>query len=397
MTFTPLNILQFLIAFQGLVFGLHLLLGRRGKRVANRLLAVLLLSLAAQMAANVAADLGWITRRLHWPQLLALLYGPLLYFHVRALAHRQPRWGLEHGLHGVPFVTAVALRLSDELSVATLAFAIFASIGTYLALSFQVLRHYRRVLEATHSALGSITLGWLSTTLWILTAVWCLDMLSYGSNLAAPAAVENGVTLLLFGSLLFLVTHMVRRGLQSPEIFAGISEEDEAIVRQGETADSRVDPTAEVDEMLRLSALMDDERPHLDPGLTLDGLAARFGRSPRQLSRLIRRQSGSHFSDFINGYRVAAAGTALRAPGDGRSILDIAFAAGFNSKSTFNSAFKRHTGMTPTEFRSQVATSPGEQGAAASANLGHRVSEIRRDEDRTSGSRTSDDVATLDP
>jgi AraC-like DNA-binding protein len=58
------------------------------------------------------------------------------------------------------------------------------------------------------------------------------------------------------------------------------------------------------------------------------------------------------FQEFLNSYRIKAAESMLLDPAAGdRSILEIAYEAGFNSKSAFNAAFRRHRGMTPSDFR----------------------------------------------
>jgi AraC-like DNA-binding protein len=61
---------------------------------------------------------------------------------------------------------------------------------------------------------------------------------------------------------------------------------------------------------------------------------------------------GKNFNDLINGFRIEEVKTRLKAPGEaGRSVLEIAFDCGFNSKTSFNRTFKKFTGMTPSNFR----------------------------------------------
>ena len=76
-----------------------------------------------------------------------------------------------------------------------------------------------------------------------------------------------------------------------------------------------------------------------------------------QLWQALNQQLGQNFFEFVNGFRIAAAERCLADPGDQRSILDIALACGFGSKSTFNAVFKRMTGLTPTAFRSRAIAS----------------------------------------
>mgnify|MGYP000704698994 FL=1 len=85
--------------------------------------------------------------------------------------------------------------------------------------------------------------------------------------------------------------------------------------------------------------------------LSLRGLSDHTKISSNYISQVINQKTDSHFFDFINHFRVNAAMERLGDEHEKNSILDIAYSVGFNSKSTFNTAFKRQTGLTPSEFR----------------------------------------------
>jgi AraC-like DNA-binding protein len=102
----------------------------------------------------------------------------------------------------------------------------------------------------------------------------------------------------------------------------------------------------------RLLDLMEAEKPYTDGGLTLPRLAARLSVSTHHLSQVINERLGQSFNDFPNSYRVEEAKRRLADPSaEHFSLLAIAEEVGFNSKSSFNAAFKKPTGMTPSEFR----------------------------------------------
>jgi AraC-like DNA-binding protein len=72
----------------------------------------------------------------------------------------------------------------------------------------------------------------------------------------------------------------------------------------------------------------------------------------RQLSVLINQYLNQHFFDFVNEYIINKAKEILKNPEKKEvTILEILYEVGFNSKSSFNTAFKKHTGLTPTQFR----------------------------------------------
>ena len=104
----------------------------------------------------------------------------------------------------------------------------------------------------------------------------------------------------------------------------------------------------------RLRAALERDRLYRDSELTLDALAARVGVSANVASHALNAGLGGSFSELVNRLRLADVMTALdrqdvRSP----SVLAMAFAAGFNSKSTFNRVFRAHTGMTPREYRNR--------------------------------------------
>lgn len=104
--------------------------------------------------------------------------------------------------------------------------------------------------------------------------------------------------------------------------------------------------------LVNLIRFMEHEKPYLDEDLTLKELADRTGIPLRDLSRIINEKLHKNFSDFINFYRVEEAKHLLLREGKlEMTILDIAYDVGFNSKSNFNSVFKRHTGITPSFYK----------------------------------------------
>src|SRR5688572_12013585 len=91
-------------------------------------------------------------------------------------------------------------------------------------------------------------------------------------------------------------------------------------------------------------------RPWLKIDLTLGELAAGINVAPHHLSQIINSEFGKSFASFINEYRVGEACQLLAGDND-KSVLEIALDSGFSSKSSFNATFKKHTGMTPSEYR----------------------------------------------
>ncbi len=103
----------------------------------------------------------------------------------------------------------------------------------------------------------------------------------------------------------------------------------------------------------RLEHRMMVARDYLESDIALAQLAERIGTSPQLLSQYLNHVMGLSFFDYINGLRVVEVQRALRESANtGQPLLQLAFAAGFNSKSTFNAAFKKLAGVAPSAWRS---------------------------------------------
>ncbi|HLP59377.1 MAG TPA: helix-turn-helix domain-containing protein, partial [Candidatus Deferrimicrobium sp.] len=108
-----------------------------------------------------------------------------------------------------------------------------------------------------------------------------------------------------------------------------------------------------VEEVLpRLIRLMEKEKIYLKADLNLKSLAQQLNVHYNYLSQIINERLGHSFNDFINSYRIEEARKKLLDHTQkNKTILDIAYDTGFYSKSVFNTAFKKFTGMTPSEFK----------------------------------------------
>ena len=97
---------------------------------------------------------------------------------------------------------------------------------------------------------------------------------------------------------------------------------------------------------------MQENEPYLDSNLSIYDLAKQLDVPARELSVSINHTLNKHFFDFINEYRIKKAMDLIQNSSDEKlTILEILYEVGFNSKSSFNTAFKKHTGITPTEFK----------------------------------------------
>jgi AraC-like DNA-binding protein len=118
---------------------------------------------------------------------------------------------------------------------------------------------------------------------------------------------------------------------------------------------SRLDDSIAESYANELKQLMEAKKPYKDPDLTLPELAKKLNLSTNILSQVINGYCCQNFYNFVNIYRAEEVIGMMKDPlCENRSILDLAYDAGFKSKTTFNTIFKKHTGLTPSEFRKNI-------------------------------------------
>lgn len=102
----------------------------------------------------------------------------------------------------------------------------------------------------------------------------------------------------------------------------------------------------------KLEKAMVVEKLYRNPELTLSDLASYLGTNPSLLSKIINRSFDKNFNDFVNQYRVLEVKEQLSNPELAHlTIMSLAYDAGFNSKATFNRAFKKFTGDNPGKYQ----------------------------------------------
>jgi AraC-like DNA-binding protein len=374
-----LDIVILLGATQGAV--LATVLARRQKdRLANRILAALVAALSLMLLLGVL-ELRWGFSG--YPHLLGLgsplpfLFGPLLYLYIVALTRPASRFEARWLFHGLPCAVDLLyllqifyLKSADEklslvqayragespLGLRVLETVQLIQAMSYLVASWLALRHYARKIEGYFSDLARIDLRWLMAMVLAHAGVWSIVILNQLLRAAgfAPAALRGLSLAVQVGStLVIFATGYV--SLWQLELF-----EKAQAARAAEPARrplpkyqrNRLDDQDAEELARKVTAQMRDGKLYRDGTLTLQALADAVGATPHMLSQVLNLHLRKSFFVFVNSYRTEELMAALADPAQRqRGVLDLAIEAGFNSKSTINSFFKRYTGLTPSEFR----------------------------------------------
>ena len=397
-------------ALQGAVLA-PILWARRANRLANRILAALVSVVVLMLIAGMVEQRWGIVGHPHLLGLAAplpFLLGPLLYLYAIALTRPvlrlDPRW-LAHAIPCVAFVLYMLQVFYLKSGAEKLVLAHAADTGdtplsfdlvmvaevvqalTYLFLTWRALERYGKKMHGYFSDLTRIDLRWLKALVFTHIAVWSIVAFAtvlrwVGSTWGGALAslVQIGSTLAIF------VTGYV--SLWQPELAdkaAAAKVADESTTPLP-TSEAEADappppppPTPEVSAapkyqrnrledaeaeaiVVKLEALMREKELFRDAALTLPILADAVGITPHMLSQVLNVRIGKSFFVFVNTFRAEALKTLLadRSKAE-RTVLELAHEVGFNSKSTLNSFFKKHTGTTPSEFRASktAGTSKG--------------------------------------
>ena len=144
--------------------------------------------------------------------------------------------------------------------------------------------------------------------------------------------------------------------LNNPDFFRGVNSELKPIKKVVSKEKSISEINEEKNkEIESLKDFMVKNEPYLDSSLTIQDLAEQVEMPVKDLSTLINLYMDKHFFDFVNEYRIEKAMQILKdASQKELTVLEILYQVGFNSKSSFNTSFKKYTGKTPTDFRKEA-------------------------------------------
>ncbi len=369
MTINVFNLLILVGAVHGLFLSVLLLLTRKSNPTSRVLLAMVLIFYTLPVLRVTLFDMG-LANLYQWPFFsVELLYGlgPSLYLYVRTLTRPDIRFKAIDCLHYVPVLLELLYYYSPwyrEVNQYLIVkpeniydvlwllqqFGALISVLIYIALSIKVLIAYAQWVKNNYSDDHQKNLDWLQKPVLLYSMFFLLwfslrsyDVIAYADQLHMsiyyPLLLLLSFTTYWIGTKGFLWTQMTFK--QNPEIQPP---------KQAVSVDQGQDQAA----YERLDQHMQTAKPYLINDLALGDLATMTGMNPRQLSRVINQQAAMNFYDYVNQYRLREFKHQLSIDHDQR-ILDLAYACGFNSKSTFNHLFKKHTGMTPSAYKKQLS------------------------------------------
>ncbi|MEP1741452.1 MAG: helix-turn-helix transcriptional regulator [Kangiellaceae bacterium] len=318
----------------------------------------LLVLVIVAMSFNLLEELN-ITREYYLiTPIFLLAKGPAFFLFVQKLIYRQPIIDRSALLHFVPMLLAIPFTQWPQMVIA---------VGTisqliYAALTYSLIKRYHVASYATQSNAFSLSINWILVILAGFLVTEVIDLIRLNSQ--PYISLESNLIGQLVMSLIsfLLLALLALRLLHQAEFFRGLSEfeesqvnntntelTDQKVIEQSEPSDSLIDDL-ESEQLIfdELKKVLLAEKLYAIPRLSLTDVSKATSFLERDISRAINLVGKTNFCEFINQLRVDSVIKQL--PLTDKTILEVALESGFNSKSSFNAAFKRATSMTPSQF-----------------------------------------------
>ena len=273
------------------------------------------------------------------------IYGSFFYIYVRSLV-RKIAFHLKDFIHFAAFVIFIGINLPVIINPSLINtnglvysnIVLFSYSISYVIAGLLLVIKYRKDLQQQNVDIEGIDLKWLMIMSYSQVVIWVVAI----SQWLLPFTSYNTWTIYITVSLWIIITGYLSLSQQNVPEISSIK------IPKNQHDDERFEEVK-----IKLNSLIQDENIHMQASLTIGQLAKKSGYPEYLISLFINRFHNMSFRDYINGLRINEAKIMLIDNDNKQSILDIAYECGFNSKSTFNSAFKKITQQTPSQFKQQ--------------------------------------------
>lgn len=360
----------FLFNFAGAAIGIFLtfvVLGKKRRSIAPKIfLALLVFSLSVMTLASQVQ--GMEPRSFFFPLLtkcgaIWYLIGPLIFFYTKSLICSGFVFRKEYILHFIPFFAiGIFAFVYYVLRIGVFVDNFYENQGfliekvtqvirnghllSYLIVGVFILRQHKKDVVNIFSSLEKYRLDWLRFLIYILSTLLILNLCWTMIYKYLPVFFTKFQIIFQISDTVIILC-IGYKGLVQPEIFS--SGDD---INNHKYKDSTLTKEQAEEFLEKIKDHMDNNKSFRESDLTLGMLSQQLSISPRHLSQVINEQLHQNFFEFVNRYRVEEAKKQLIDENNKKyTILAIAYEVGFNSKSTFNTVFRKYTNMTPSQYK----------------------------------------------
>lgn len=305
---------------------------------------------------------------------IAFLQIPVFYLYVLSVSYSDFKLKPKYLLHAVPFLIVNAVLIPrfyavddaskldfiiNRKSMIELQFIhvlIHVQIIVYFAAIFMLLKRAKKLYLENNAGTHINSYNWLFQFATLLSILYVVAIVKNIFKFSEYPDISEWIKAGIMVMQPFIICWYLFKALNNPDLFRNIDSKlklvKDIVSEEKVNAPTAVTEKEYSEELLKLQQYMDEEKPFLNPSLTIQDVSNDIQIPVRDLSLLINHKLEQHFYDFINAYRIENAKNILKDVAKSKvTILEILYEVGFNSKSSFNTAFKKHTGFTPTDFR----------------------------------------------
>lgn len=370
-----LLIIVTVISFISLFLAFFLLTVKTKHKISNLLFAVFLIVTAIDFSEplfNLTVDgpsnLGMFRNT------FAFLQIPVFYLYILSVCYSDFKLKPKYLLHLLPFLVVniilvprfYLVDLSSKIAFITnrqemieLQFThilFHIQIILYLIAVFMVLRKTKKLYLENYADANINSYHWLFQFTSVLAILYLIVLVKNIFKFSDYPAISEWMKIGVWIFQLGITCWYLFMALNNPDLFRNIDSKLKLVadlILEVKDNEQSVVPEKEYNaDLLKLKKYMTEERPFLNPSVTIQDISTAIQIPVRDLSVLINHQLNQHFYDFVNTYRIENAMEILKDDTKSKvTVLEILYEVGFNSKSFFNTAFKKQTGTTPTAYR----------------------------------------------
>jgi len=367
--------------FQGIVFSFLLLKnGLAFNNKSSKWLSLLLLLCAMYIAPYMLGYANWYsektTREILFfvPFMQVLLIGPIIYFYTQSLLNISFKLTKKDWWHFIPailyLIYSLIVFISDKIILDEFYFYAdgrdkdlanwyqvvgLISMSVYLLLSLRFYAIYKTLIFEAVSYAETILFKWIRNFMIAFLGILILRVLFFILN---PDWGEFGSQFWHYISFSFVFYYISINGYSNAiksSVLNKINSKEVSVFRIEEDTKSASQNTSEFKEIEawkpKLVALILEDKIYENPTLTLSDVAAKLNTNSKTVTSIVNIGFQMNFNDFINHYRVEAVIEKLKnGEQHTKTLLGIALECGFNSKATFNRAFKKNTKLSPKDY-----------------------------------------------
>ena len=354
--------ITYLGVIQGIILSFIVWNYPRQHKISNRILSLFLLSLVyLYLGPRVLEIIDSPFKRLYYgfrtlSPVLLILYIHSLYQKVLLKKYLWYLLIVPIDILVIYIIAKLNLNLSTGFEWQIISHSWFIIIYLFfLSIIYQQYHNYRRKVLQNFSSIRKIGLKWVTQLfagfLIIITFDFALSVLAVNSSLLDNSSASMWSTV-AFTIFMYFITI---KGKLSSEIYQlrNIDDTPNPKPENKKEKDNRLLENEELDILsLKITKCIEEEKLYKEMGLTVNDIAERIETQPYLVSQAINGGLGKNFFELINRYRVEEAKKLLLDESwNYLSIVGIGFEAGFNSKTAFNTSFKKYTGMTPSQYK----------------------------------------------